>query len=379
MAQVASFCLAAFFSAVWWRRWVRAAPDKRSRTWKKHGLFCGLLLAGSVAGAIAWGAQMAAASLIYQTRADTGNVITPQDSHAISAIAYRLDAAFRIFYGAEFVSLGAAKMLLLVRLASIASRSTRLQDSGPRHSSNTVSDMFARVMMHRRVMPATYRAVTAAAATAMAASVVAHAAVGGLNIHRAWLKEGAASSCNSTGGDTAASLQLNERADSVGRDARTAVSLQLGGEALALLLLAVDFFVVTTWNLALYRLAESVGRMALLAAAQNRHLVADAKLVDAVAGKMEAAAQLRRRLTVSCLLILVAFPIQASFDFLKAYSTFNVPLRNVQCAPCDPCQSEAFLINEWFNHTPEFQPVVVVFSAPLPLVLSLWQLNKAQA
>ena len=76
--------------------------------------------------------------------------------------------------------------------------------------------------------------------------------------------------------------------------------------------------------------------------------------------------------------MLITFPVRAAYDLLKAYANFNDPF-NSACGPCDSCQSTPFLIRNWIDHTPEFRPIVVAVSSPLPLTLSLWLLTKAVA
>ena len=79
----------------------------------------------------------------------------------------------------------------------------------------------------------------------------------------------------------------------------------------------------------------------------------------------------RRRFIAACVIVLITFAARAAFDFLNIYSTFNDPY-NPACGNCDPCQSDQFLIQTWLNFTPEFQPIVVALSSPLPLAISLW-------
>jgi hypothetical protein len=63
---------------------------------------------------------------------------------------------------------------------------------------------------------------------------------------------------------------------------------------------------------------------------------------------------------------------------LQSFAYFNESY-NLTCAICDPCQTEQYLIRTYLIYTPEFWPLVVVFSSPLPLVLSLWLITKAHA
>ena len=47
------------------------------------------------------------------------------------------------------------------------------------------------------------------------------------------------------------------------------------------------------------------------------------------------------------------------------------------CTICGPCQSLPYLIKTWLIYTPEFQPIIVALSSPLPLVVSLWIITQA--
>jgi hypothetical protein len=132
-----------------------------------------------------------------------------------------------------------------------------------------------------------------------------------------------------------------------------------------------------SWSVALFRLMEHAAARALLANSDVRNMRAsEANAARIVADTMQAAAEHRQRLTAACVIVLVTFPARAAFDLLQAYAFFNDPL-NPACGPCDPCQSTPFLINIWLNNTPEFQPIVVAVSSPLPLTLSLWLVTKA--
>jgi hypothetical protein len=77
--------------------------------------------------------------------------------------------------------------------------------------------------------------------------------------------------------------------------------------------------------------------------------------------------------------VLITFPAHAAFDFLFAYSNYNVEYNAGACAPCDSYQSNQFLVDLWLTYTPEFQPIVVALSSPLPLTVSLWIIAAAHA
>ena len=99
--------------------------------------------------------------------------------------------------------------------------------------------------------------------------------------------------------------------------------------------------------------------------------LARATAVQVVEDTHKAAVEQRWRLVAACAVVLFSFSVRVAFDLLYAYSDFSAP-QNPACAVCDPCHSEQFLIQSWLNFTPEFQPIVVALSSPLPMMWSLW-------
>ena len=86
--------------------------------WVQLGWFSGLVCAGSVAGAVAWGAFMPGLALL-----DIANVptVTAQQAYALNASVFRWIAVFNILYPVEFLCLIMAKVMLLGRLSNHAS------------------------------------------------------------------------------------------------------------------------------------------------------------------------------------------------------------------------------------------------------------------
>ena len=144
--------------------------------------------------------------------------------------------------------------------------------------------------------------------------------------------------------------------------AGTAESVQSGSEALTLLLVAIAFFVIVSWSVALFRKMEHVASHALLSASFSSNTqqsasfssntqkseantngcktmrASEANAARIVADTMQAAAEHRRRLTAACVIVLVNFPARAAFDLLQAYAAFKAPISNA-CSQCDLCQS----------------------------------------
>ena len=86
--------------------------------WEQLGWFSGLVCAGSVAGAVAWGAFMPANAMDYEAQAPT---VTAQQRHALFASSDRWYAVYLMLYPVEFLCLIMAKVMLLGRLSNHAS------------------------------------------------------------------------------------------------------------------------------------------------------------------------------------------------------------------------------------------------------------------
>ncbi len=95
------------------------------------------------------------------------------------------------------------------------------------------------------------------------------------------------------------------------------------------------------------------------------------KAKELIGMTLAAATAQRWRFVAACSIVLITFLLRAFLDLLFVYAFVNVP-RNFDCDICDPCQTDAYLIQSWISFTPEFQSIVVTLSSPLPLVISLW-------
>ena len=123
-----------------------------------------------------------------------------------------------------------------------------------------------------------------------------------------------------------------------------------------------------------------MGAHALVAVAARTHagdgrVEAAAAIVDET---ITAAAEQRRRLVIACVVVLITFPARAVYELLFAYAAFHDSV-NLACGPCEPCQQNRYLMLAWLNYTPEFQPIVVALTSPLPLFVSLWVITGAHA
>ncbi len=196
------------------------------------------------------------------------------------------------------------------------------------------------------------------------------------------LSDQAAANCVQ-GSDSNSSRALSNEVNSITAKAYTAEAVQNFSEAIALLLVSVSYVVIVPACVVLFRRAELVAAHALASAGspsedENPIDVGRGKVLMILEDTMHAAAEQRRRLLLACILVLVTFPIRVSFDLLQAYSAFDTSY-NPECDICSPCQSDPWLIYQYFTYTPEFWSIVVALSSPLPLTLSLWLITSAHA
>ena len=107
------------------------------------------------------------------------------------------------------------------------------------------------------------------------------------------------------------------------------------------------------------------------AAAGKKVRMRSGKAKEVMGLTLAAAIAQRRRFVAACGVVLITFILRASLDLLRAYALSD-GLQNPDCHTCGPCQTEAAQVRTWFDFTPEFEPIVVTLSSPLPLVISLW-------
>ena len=367
--QIASFSVAAIYSGLWCLRWARDGGEQGM--WGKLRLFSGMVCAGSIAGAVAWGAYMEEGFVFYA--ADDPDA-TPYQMYTLTASSFRFFALFLVLYGFEFMCLVISKLLVLGRLVDNATESSHAD----------VSEMSV-MRLSKRALPIVYRVMASGVVVGCSVVMVATDVGAAYSVQAAGLTDQAAASCDAAGNSTDQSLAFFDAASDIDTASTTATSVQFSIEALTLLLLSVAFLVIVSWSVALFRIVERVaaqfsralGQMPGSRSQQNSQR-APMNAERIIAGTMQAASEHRRRLTAACVIVLITFPARAAFDLLQAYATFNSP-KNPDCGICDSCQSTHFLVLQWLYYTPELQPILVAVGSPLPLTLVLWLLTKAVA
>ena len=222
-----------------------------------------------------------------------------------------------------------------------------------------------------------YRGIAAAVVLCSVGGMVALDAAGAYALQISKLSDQAAAACDAQGENTERSIALVFEGLAILTKYGTSQAVQAVFEAIALLLICISYLILVPLSVAMFRRAERCGRHALLAAAARSTVTRRSEAASAIVDDtVRAAAEQRRRLLIACVVVLVTFPARISFVLLKAYSGFSDPY-NPECAACSPCQSDRFLIKFWLDKTPEFQPIVVALSSPLPLFMSLWIITDA--
>ena len=294
--------------------------------------------------------------------------------YSFVASSARWFATFLVPYALEFLCLIVPKLMLLARLTSTATRGAQ-----PPQAMNVSGGRRA----WHGALPRLYRVFAAAVVTLSVAGMVAVDVSAADEVRGAAVADQASAACDVHGNDTNTSLALFTQSNAILNQARTFLSIQSAFESATLLVVCLAFVVLVVLCIALFRGAERVAAHALLAANRSdaqpnaRRSEAAVAIVD---DTLRAAAEQRQRLTAACCVVAITFPARIAFDCLQSFAYFNESdSYNLTCAICDPCQTEQYLIRTYLIYTPEFWPLVVVFSSPLPLVLSLWLITKAHA
>ena len=364
--QVVSFALSAVYSGMWFLRWATDGV----KMWGQLGWFSGLMCVGSVAGAAAWGAKMRANTLSYEGIA---LVLNAQQQYAQLASASRWAAAFSIIYPVELLCFIAPKLMMLGRLTNIAARRLQVlaQEQEEGRGGRLGTGALARVC----------RGIAAAVVLCCLAGMVALDVAAAYTVQAAALLDRAAAACDAQGNDTNSSLALLNGNDNFSTASSAATAVQVALEAVLLLLISSAYLLLVPLSVAMSRRAERSCALALLSSGAGTN-AGDAR-TDSVAAivddTMQAAVQQRRHLVIACVIVLLTFPARAAYDLINAYSSFNNAFNPACAGPCDACQPDQFLINVWLAYTPEFQPLVVALSSPLPLLVSLWIITGAHA
>ncbi len=223
--------------------------------WVKLGWFSAWICVGSVAGVVAWAAQMPNNALYYENlESDT----RAREYYSHKAASFRWFGVYFFFYGLEFLCLMVPKLTLLQRLVNNnnAARGPLARD--------------AKVLQRRwcsdRALPLLFKATAAIVLICSSASLIAYAASAALQFQAAYLIDAAAAACDALGDATNATNALIDQANEVAFKASSCEAAQSTSEAAALLFISAAYILIVTSSITSLRLAERAGAQALLTA-----------------------------------------------------------------------------------------------------------------
>ena len=362
VVQIVSFALAALYSGLWWWRWFRSGAE--SKMWPQLGLFSGVMCVGSIVGTVAWASNMVSFDLYFEIHAPNVN-----SREAKFASSKRWLAVFYLTYSVEFLCVIVPKLILLGSLVRNASSTSGLQ----------VPDMsVVRRKWHGPMLLTMYKVMAGVVVICSVSGMIAYVVASVYLVQTANLHDQVALAYEIHGNSTEAS-DLLEKEALANRKADTASAIQNIIEAFVLVLISVAYVVLVPLSVSIYRVAERVASSALMTSESRSHRNADDVMRESiVADTKQIAVEQRQRLLIACTVVLITFPVRATFDILRAYSRFNAD-HDPHCDDCGSCQTEQHLIDVWLNYLPEIRPIVVAISSPLPLIVSLWLVTAVQS
>jgi len=331
--QIAAFCVSAWASGTMFLRWWRMDGEGRRRVWRLYGWFSGLMLCGSMFGAVAWGAGMQVLVLIY-INFHSSSAHRKAQYYSSYAQLERWSAVYFITYAMEFLCLSVAKLMVLDRMSDFAA---------PKGDG-----MSRRWVVGGRVVLAAVVAINVvglggnvAAAVYMAQSAESFSAAS------------AAYAANNTA-DADKLVSLGEQQEQL---AVSTEAVQLVCEIAVLLLIIVAFAVVG-------------------AACARRVSSALVDMTDAFAASGR---QLRLQIVGTAAVVFVTFLLRAVYSTMFALA--NALQDNaVSCPSNNRCDASCYNVYEfmrlWLIYTPEFQVTVVLISSPLALLVALWGMTS---
>ena len=117
--QIAAYCVSAWAGGTMFWRWLRMDGEGRQWVWRLYGWFSGLMLCGSIFGAVAWGALMQVLVLRFNLNSES-SILTKAQHYSLRAQMEPLVAVFSVTYAMEFLCLSVAKLMALDQMMDFA-------------------------------------------------------------------------------------------------------------------------------------------------------------------------------------------------------------------------------------------------------------------
>jgi len=342
--QIAAFCVSALASGTMFFRWWRMDGEGRRRVWRLYGWFSGLMLCGSMFGAVAWGANMQNLVLDFNTQNNPSSILTRAQIFSSAAQIRRWIAVFSVMYAMEFFCLSVAKLMVLDRMTDVP------QADG----------LSRRWVVGGRVVLA---AVVAGNVVGLGGNVAA--AVCYERTAEFYSAASAAAAANNTA-DFKNFFSLAVQQEQL---ASSTQALQSFCEV-AVLLVIIFAFTATSLQY----------NPAVVGVASARR--ASSALLDMTDDATVAAVnKLRLQIVGTSVFVFVTFLLRAVFSTWHALAfELQDGANRVSCPSKSPCDASCYnvykLMQRWFIYTPEFQLTVVLISSPLALLVALWGMTS---
>jgi hypothetical protein len=245
----------------------------RQQMWKNFGWFSGLVCAGSVSGAVAFGVSMQNFVFYYVAFAPGES---RQNFYSMYAQSYSYFSAFYVLYAVEFLCLVISKLMLLGRLMNTASRnwhnSTPAAPSLTHHRLQPSLQLLT-LRFGIQSLPRLHTVMVTLVSLCSVISLVAYTVAAAYGVLVSDLSSQAAAACDSMGTDTNSSLPLVARALAYENTSYDAQSVQNVCEALALLFISIAYTTIIALSVASFRRAERLAAHTLQSVATQQSRV----------------------------------------------------------------------------------------------------------
>jgi hypothetical protein len=323
-------------------RWRQMDDEERQRggVWRLYGWYSGLMLFGSCFGAVTWAAWMQV--LVNEFTAQSDSILlAPQERLLLFSLSHRWDAVFRVTYAIEFLCLSVAKLLVLDRMTSFA-----------------VS--FEAGSFKSRLWAIGWPIVIACVVVGNLVGLAGNVAASVLYVRLADLL--AIASTNVAVNVTFPGRQSVDGATDLFDLALDTSSVQQFSEVSALLIIVLTFAIV------------GVACARQIACLLFSHRPDDPK--------MAATRHLQQQILGTTAVVFITFLIRSAFSTLYAVA-YKLQDNDKTCpGATDVCNASCHnvftLIEAWLFFTPEFQLIIVLLSAPLPLLVALWGMTSVR-
>jgi hypothetical protein len=306
--------------------------ERGGHAWALYGWFSGLMMCGSIFGAVAYAAWMMHLVNDFNGHRNPNKTLEA----SFNASSYGWLPLYCVSYAVEFLCLSAAKLMVLDRMSVFAA-------------------LEGTAMRKRWV--AAGRVVMAAVVLGNAVGLAANAAAA-VHYHKA-AQAYRMASLYFAADDTEHGEEFNlygiqevNRADNI-------ASVQSFCEVAVLLFIVVAFVVV--------------GVMSARRVSDSIKLLRTDNFSDSGAAVVLGRA-LRLRIVCTAAFVFVAFLVRSAFSTMYAIANQLQDLDKF-CpeSSCDvSCHNVYTHVAEWMDHTPEFETLVVLVSSPIALLVALW-------